>query len=129
MKPDQQIPRNALVWIIVSLFTLVAPHLERIPLWVLAVYVFAALWRIMVYRGRWSFPGRWVKAGLIVGSFAGIYFSFGSVIGLEPTVALLLPDEHAVWHGYVTVLAGLIWLVSVGHFLAIWKSPKLKVPA
>ena len=90
MKPDQQIPRNALVWIIVSLFTLVAPHLERIPLWVLAVYVFAALWRIMVYRGRWSFPGRWVKAGLIVGSFAGIYFSFGSVIGLEPTVALLL---------------------------------------
>ncbi|MBP6725428.1 MAG: DUF3488 domain-containing protein, partial [Halioglobus sp.] len=90
MKPDQQIPRNALVWIIVSLFTLVAPHAGRIPLWVLAVYVFASLWRIMVYRGRWSYPGRAVKAGLILASFAGIYFSFGSVIGLEPTVALLL---------------------------------------
>ncbi len=90
MKPDQQIPRNALVWIIVSLFTLVAPHAGRIPVWVLAVYVFAALWRIMVYQGRWSFPGRWVKACLIVSSFAGIYFSFGSLIGLEPTIALLL---------------------------------------
>jgi len=31
-----------------------------------------------------------VKAGLIVCSFAGIYFSYGSLIGLEPTISLLL---------------------------------------
>ena len=90
MKIDQQVPRNALVWITLSLFTLVAPHAERIPLWVLAVYVFAAIWRIMVYQGRWSFPGRWLKACLIVSGFAGIYLSYGSLLGLEPTVALLL---------------------------------------
>jgi transglutaminase-like putative cysteine protease len=90
MKLEQQIPRNALVWMIVSLFALVAPHASRIPTWVLAVYVFAALWRTMVYRGRWSFPGRSVKLLLTVGSFAGIYLSYGSLIGLEPTVALLL---------------------------------------
>ena len=90
MKPDQQVPRNALVWIILSLFTLVAPHAGRIPIWVLAVYVFAAIWRIMVYQGRWSFPGRWVKACMIASCFAGIYFSYGSLLGLEPTIALLL---------------------------------------
>jgi transglutaminase-like putative cysteine protease len=90
MKPDQQIPRNALVWIIISLFALVTPHAGRIPIWVLVVYVFAATWRVMVYQGRWSFPGRWVKATLIVSSFAGIYFSYGSLLGLEPTIALLL---------------------------------------
>jgi len=90
VKIDQQVPRNALVWITLSLFTLVAPHAERIPLWVLAVYVFAAIWRIMVYQGRWSFPGRWLKACLIVSGFAGIYLSYGSLLGLEPTVALLL---------------------------------------
>ncbi|MEH6634822.1 MAG: DUF3488 and transglutaminase-like domain-containing protein [Halioglobus sp.] len=90
MKLLQQVPRNALVWIIVSLFALVAPHAGRVPIWVLAVYVFAAGWRIQVYRGRWSFPGRAVKLVLTISSFAGIYFSFGSLIGLEPTVALLL---------------------------------------
>ncbi|MEM6583245.1 MAG: DUF3488 and transglutaminase-like domain-containing protein [Pseudomonadota bacterium] len=90
MKPDQQVPRNALVWMIISLFTLVAPHIQRIPLWVLAVYVFAAMWRIMVYQGRWSFPGRWVKAVMIVSCCLGIYLSYGSLLGLEPTVALLL---------------------------------------
>lgn len=90
MKAEQQIPRNALVWIIITQFSLVALHIQRVPIWVLAVYVFAAVWRIQVYAGRWSFPGRLVKIFLILTAFAGIYFSYGSVIGLEPTVALLL---------------------------------------
>ena len=86
----QQVPRNALVWIIICLFALVAPHAARLPVWVLAVYVVAVVWRMQVHRGRWSFPGRWVKVALIVSSFIGIYASYGSLIGLEPTVALLL---------------------------------------
>ncbi len=90
MKQADQIPRNALVWIIASLFTLVAPHLERVPVWVLLTYVIAALWRIQVYRGLWSFP-RWpVKLALIFAAVGGIGFSFRQVIGLEPMVALLL---------------------------------------
>jgi len=87
---EQQIPRNALAWIIISLFALILPHAGRIPVWVLGVYVFAAIWRMQVHRGRWSFPGRWVKALLILCGFSGIYMSYGSLIGLEPTVALLL---------------------------------------
>lgn len=43
--------------------------------------------------------------------------------------AVTSADEQAVWRLYVTVLAGLIWVVSVGHFLAIWKSPKLRAAA
>ena len=90
MRMEQQVPRNALVWIVICMFTLVAPHAGRIPVWVLAVYLVAAIWRILVYRGRWSFPGRWVKLALIASGFAGIWFSYRSLIGLEPTVALLL---------------------------------------
>ncbi|QFU77854.1 DUF3488 domain-containing protein [Halioglobus maricola] len=90
MKLEQQVPRNALVWIILALFLLVAPHVQRVPIWVLLVFAAAVVWRIMVYRGVWSFP-RWpVKMGLIIAAFAGIMFSFRSLIGLEPTVALLL---------------------------------------
>ncbi len=90
MKAEQQIPRNALVWIVISLFTLVLPHAARLPAWVLGVYGIAALWRVMVYRGRWSFP-RWpVKLTLVLAAFAGVLLSFRSLIGLEPTVALLL---------------------------------------
>ncbi len=90
MKLEQQVPRNALVWIILALFLLVAPHVERVPLWVLLVFCAASVWRIQVYRGVWSFP-RWpVKLVLILAAFAGILLSYRSVVGLEPTVALLL---------------------------------------
>ncbi len=87
---EQRIPRNALAWIIIGLFTLVAPHAGRLPVWVLLVYVVAVVWRIQVYRGRWSFPNRWIKVALTVSACLGIFLSYGSLIGLEPTVALLL---------------------------------------
>ncbi|MDH3831590.1 MAG: DUF3488 and transglutaminase-like domain-containing protein [Gammaproteobacteria bacterium] len=90
MKLQQQVPRNALVWIIISMFALVAPHALRLPPWVLLVYVVAVVWRILVYRGRWSFPGRSVKLILIFSSFIGVYVSYGTLVGLEPMVALLL---------------------------------------
>ena len=122
MKPDQQVPRNALVWIIISLFTLVAPHAERLPLWVLAVYLFAAGWRIMVYQGRWSFPGRLVKTALIVASCSGIYLSYGSLLGLEPTIALLLTafalklvELHRRKDAYVLLFLG--YFICITEFL------------
>ena len=90
MKLLQQVPRNALVWIIISMFALVAPHVVRLPVWVLAVYVVAVVWRLQVHRGRWSFPGQWVKVAMTVSGFIGIYASYGTLVGLESTVALLL---------------------------------------
>ena len=90
MSTLQQIPRNALVWIIISLFALVTPHASRLPIWILALYAVAVIWRLQVHRGRWSFPGRWVKVVMILSGFVGIYASYGSFVGLETTVALLL---------------------------------------
>lgn len=90
MKFDEQIPRNALVWIIATQFVLLLPHLGRAPIWIVLVYILAAIWRTLVYQGRWSFPGGLTKAALTVICFAGVGASYGTMIGLEPTVALLL---------------------------------------
>jgi transglutaminase-like putative cysteine protease len=90
MKYDQQVPRNALVWIILSQFVLLLPHITRIPTWVIVVFLLTAWSRSMVYQGRWSFPGNKFKAALAITCFAGVFYSYRSLIGLEPTVALLL---------------------------------------
>jgi transglutaminase-like putative cysteine protease len=90
MTRDEQVPRNALVWIVLSQFALLIPHLPRIPLWVVVVYLFTALWRIMVYQGRWSFPGKYFKAALAASCFLGVAWHYRTLIGLEPTVSLLL---------------------------------------
>ena len=50
MKLDQQVPRNALAWILAAQLMLLLPHITRLPAWVFFVYLFTALWRIMVYR-------------------------------------------------------------------------------
>ena len=83
------IPRNALAWILLSQAVLIVPHIARLPAWVLGTYVVCALWRIMVFQGRWSLPPKIVKVLLSLACFVGIYQSYGSLMGMEPTVALL----------------------------------------
>ena len=90
MKYEKQIPRNALVWIIITQFVLLFPHMPRIPLWVVLVYLFSALWRSMVYQGRWSFPGNSVKGALALACVAGVAYYFKTLLILEAWVALLL---------------------------------------
>lgn len=84
------IPRHCLGWLLAAQVALIAPHVMRLPIWISLAWVLSALWRVQVYRGQWSFPGRTIKTGLVIASLAGIRFSYGSFVGLEPTVALLI---------------------------------------
>lgn len=89
MSISWQIPRNCLAWILLSQLALIVPHGERLPLWVIICYGVCALWRVMVYQGRWSLPSRLIKVALTALCFGGIYQTYGTLVGLEPTVALL----------------------------------------
>lgn len=84
------IPRHCLGWLLAAQIALVAPHVSRLPLWISFAWVICALWRVQVYRGQWSLPGKLIKIGLVCASLAGIRFKYNSFIGLEPTVALLI---------------------------------------
>jgi transglutaminase-like putative cysteine protease len=90
MSVSWQIPRNCLGWILLAQLALIGPHIERLPWWVLFAYGSCALWRVMVFQGRWSFPPRSAKLVFSLLCFYGIWRNFGTMIGLEPTVALLL---------------------------------------
>lgn len=90
LKQADQIPRAALAWIIAAQALLLVPHLPRVPVWVVLLYLAAFIWRIQVFRGRLEMPGNWIKVALAVGTAVGIYLSFGSLLGMEPMVAFLL---------------------------------------
>ncbi len=90
MKQAEQLPRPALLWIIVAQAMLLVPHLPRVPIWVIAVYIIAFVWRVQAYRGRVPLPGRWLKVALSGAASGGIVLSFGSLLGMEPMVAFLL---------------------------------------
>ena len=84
------ISRHALGWLLAAQLLVITPHMQRLPIWVIAAWLLCVIWRIQVYRGFWSFPGRLVKIGLVLGCLAGIRASYGTPVGLEPTVALLI---------------------------------------
>lgn len=90
MQPPWQIPRSGLLWLLVAVATIIAVHFEHLPLWVNGVAVVAILWRIQVYRGAWSYPGRWVKVLLLAICIGGLLARYGRLVGLEPMVALLI---------------------------------------
>lgn len=90
MKQAEQLPRPALAWIIVAQLLLLLPHIDRIPLWVVAVYLLAFFWRVQAFRGIFGLPGRWLKVVLSIAAAGGIVLSYGSLLGMEPMVAFLL---------------------------------------
>lgn len=84
-----QIPRNCLAWLLAAQLFLLMPHITRLPWWVLVAYLCCAIWRVQIYQGRWSLPPRYLKVLLAILCFGGIYQNYGTLMGLEPTVALL----------------------------------------
>ncbi|MFT7133480.1 MAG: hypothetical protein ACI81O_002196, partial [Cyclobacteriaceae bacterium] len=118
-----QIPRNSLGWLLAAQIAVIAPHFSRLPIWVALICAACVLWRVMVFQGRWSYPGRWTKALMVVGGLVGIGVGYqGRVYGLEPAVALLviafvlkLLEMHHKRDAYIVILLG--YFVAITEFL------------
>lgn len=113
MRFAEQIPRGALVWLIALQLLLLLPHWSHIPPWSIAVPLLAAGWRWLVYSGKASLPGRPVRALMVILTSAGVYWHYGSLLGLEPMVALLLSafalklsETQGVRDGFILIFLG-----------------------
>lgn len=90
-KPLQiALPRHSVRWIMASVFMAVVPHMIRLPWWLTAAVVFALLWQLQVFRQRWSMPGWFVRLILVISGCYGIYFTYGTIIGPDAGVSLLV---------------------------------------
>ena len=113
MNTDAALPRRALWWLIGCQFYVILPHLTRVPLWVLAIYLGAALWRLQMHRERALMPPRWLRLLLGLAAGGAVIASYQTLIGLDPMVALLLVasalkliESVRAKDGYVLVFLG-----------------------
>ncbi|MBF6623391.1 MAG: DUF3488 domain-containing transglutaminase family protein [Pseudomonas stutzeri] len=90
MSSIQPIPRNGLVWLLVAQVLVILPHLGHLPLWIIGLWLGCATWRIRIFRMQARYPRGWMKALMMIGAGFGVYFSRGSLIGLEAGVVLLI---------------------------------------
>ncbi|WP_313520342.1 DUF3488 and transglutaminase-like domain-containing protein, partial [Pseudomonas sp.] len=86
----RSIPRVALTWLLVAQALVMVPHLFHLPAWTIALWLVCALWRIQIYRMRAAYPNALAKIVLMLGAAAGVWFSRGSLIGLDAGSVLLV---------------------------------------
>ena len=117
-----QIPRNALTLLLAAQILVILPHIGRLPIWLTLFCTGCIAWRIMVYQGRWSFPGKWVKTCFVFGGVLGISVGYGTLLGLEPWVGILivayvlkLLEMHQQRDAYTVVVLG--YFVALTEFL------------
>lgn len=85
-----QIPRNTLALLMVVQVAVIAPYLQQLSIWIIAVGLFCGLWRANVYLGRWDYPKRWLKAVLVVACVGGVAVSGVGAFSLEAMASLLV---------------------------------------
>ncbi len=123
MSAEQAIPRVALLWLLVAQVLVIIPHLDHLPLWIIALWVVCAGWRVQIYRMRAQYPATWLKSGLTVGIVGGVFLSRGSLIGLDAGVVLLiaafilkLVEMRSRRDALVLILLGFFAVVTVYLF-------------
>lgn len=121
---DFQIPRNSLAWMLVAQAGVIAPHVWslRLPVWIVLLCVGCGIWRVMVYQGRWTYPGRWVRVLFVIGGVVGIGFGYGTFLGVDPWVGLVITafvlkllEMHSKRDAYVVIILG--YFVALTEFL------------
>lgn len=90
MSVVQPIPRIALTWLLVAQVLVILPHLLHLPIWIAALWILCAGWRVQVFRMRARYPSRLVRIGLLLATAGAVFFSRGTLIGVEGGVLLLV---------------------------------------
>ena len=84
------IDRRTLLGLLAAGAMAVAPHALELPLWIIAVFAAAASWRYLCEQRGWYRPGRWLRTALLLLVLVTIYRKYGTLLGRDPGVALLI---------------------------------------
>ncbi len=119
-----QIPRNSLAWLLVAQAAVIAPHVWsfRLPVWTVLLCIGCGIWRVMVYQGRWTYPGRWARVLFVIVGFVGVGLGYRTFLGVDPWVGLAITafvlkllEMHTRQDAYVVIILG--YFVALTEFL------------
>jgi len=85
-----QSPRQSFYWITWAQLICTLPHISYIPLWVSLLCAWCVVWRWMIFQGRWSFPGKILRYGLVIAALFGLMLQYPRILSVEAAVTLLV---------------------------------------
>lgn len=112
--------RRASLFFIAACTLAVAPHLLAVPIPFAAAMLVFLGWRIVLWWRGEPMPARWLVGSLAVGTVAGVWGWYGTLLGREPGVAMLavlttmkMLELHAKRDQIVVVALGLFSSLAV----------------
>src|SRR5262245_31199658 len=106
------------LWVLCGLAMVAAPHVERLPWWLVGLVVTLAAWRVYLGYARLPLPGRWLLIFVVLGATAGVYFNYRTIFGRDAGVALLVV-MLSLKLLETRVLRDAMLLTFLGYFLVI----------
>ncbi len=116
--PRQPLALHHVLWLLLSLALITAPHASRLPWWIVALVVTLGAWRAYIAYGRHALPNRWLLFLIVIVATIGIYLNYRTIFGRDAGVALLV-----VMLGLKLLemrsLRDAMLLIFLGYFLVI----------
>ena len=116
--PKQALALRHVLWLLLSLAMVAAPHTSRLPWWIIGLVATLAAWRVYVGYSRLALPSWWLLFMIVIGATVGIYLNYRTIFGRDAGVALLV-----VMLGLKLLemrsLRDAMLLIFLGYFLVI----------
>ena len=80
---------TSLPWTMGALGISLAPHIPYLAIWITTAVVGCAIWRYVIEKQRRVLPSRWLRGGLALLCFLGVFATYSAISGVGPGSALL----------------------------------------
>jgi transglutaminase-like putative cysteine protease len=115
---SQALRTGSVVSLLAGLALVVAPHAQRLPLWISATVAVLLAWRALAAWRRWRLPGRWMLIGLAGATTFGVVATYVPLLGRDASVALLA-IMMALKSLELRTLRDAAMVLCLGYFLII----------
>ncbi len=90
MELSYQIPRAALLWVLLSVVMVTLPQATRMPLWISLIGILCVVWRLAIHAGKLDYPGRWMRSAVVICTLIFTLSQLRNIgLGLDSAAALL----------------------------------------
>lgn len=117
--PQWQPTRERVAWLCASLALVLLPHVSLLPLWITTSFVVLASWRIGNAIHGIGLPPRWLRVVLSIAIIAGVFATYGTLLGRQAGVAALaalaglkLVESERQRDAYVAIFLGCFLMVT-----------------
>lgn len=84
------IPHHALIYLLVTLGLIIAPHFQRAPVLLPLIWLLSSFWQYKFFKQQWRLPDWRLKSFIIMVAVSSVWLQYKSFISLEFVTQLLL---------------------------------------